>query len=126
MKVLKWRYVEPPKFSSVPEKPGVYIISTRQESDHQYEVKYIGQTANLHVRAKEHWSKKEPNKELSEHIEKHYIMKFNYALVDSTTDRNGMLSYMLDIFQPQFNRSSFRPDAPIVKCTVPGVRKYQP
>ncbi|MCL2069861.1 MAG: hypothetical protein FWH19_02605 [Treponema sp.] len=110
----------------MPDKPGVYIISTRQELDHEYEAKFIGQAANLRARAEEHWSRKEQNKELKEHISKHYLMKFNYAVVETPAERNGMVSYMLDVFQPQYNAGSFRPDVVIVKCTVPSVRKYKP
>ena len=125
MKVLKWKYAEPPRFNSVPEKAGIYIISTRQELDHAYEVKYIGETENLRTRVNEHWSKSEPNKELREHITEHYLMKFNYAEVESKSEREGMVLYMYNIYDPPFNKSAPQVEEP-VKCTQPSVRKFIP
>ena len=123
MKILQWKKTDPPKFDNVPEKPGIYIISTRQEVDGQYEVKYIGQTDNLRSRANEHWSKKETNTELKAHLAEEYAMKFNYAEVALKPDREGMLLYMHQVYDPPFN-----PKAPlgekVVKCTLPeSVRK---
>jgi len=124
MKILKWKIAEPPNFRIVPEKAGVYIISTMQEDDHQFEVKYIGQADNLHGRAAEHWSKHEKNDKLKAHIAEKYIMKFNYAEVESRSDRDGMVLYMSKIFDPPLNLNA-PPDTDLVKCTVPGVRKYK-
>ncbi|MCL2093765.1 MAG: hypothetical protein FWH12_06155 [Treponema sp.] len=123
MKKLPWKIAEPPVFKLVPEKPGIYIISTRQEVDHAYEVKYIGHADNLHERALLHWSKKEKNKELKEHIAEDYVMKFNYSEVESKADREGMLIYLHELFSPPFNTEPL-PNQETVKCTIPGVRKY--
>ena len=124
MKVLKWKFAEPPNFKSVPEKAGIYIISTRQEVDKAYEVKYVGQAENLRTRANDHWSKKEPNQELREHIAEDYIMKFNYSEIDSKSDRDGMELYMHQIYDPPYNRKT-PPGETVVKCTLPGVRKFK-
>ena len=123
MKKLDWKRTEPPNFSSVPEKAGIYIISTRQDNDHQFEVKYVGQADNLHSRASEHWSKNEKNRELKDHIAHKYIMKFNYSEVESKQDRDGMELYIYQIFDPPLNRNSPPGKIP-VSCTVPGVRKH--
>ena len=123
MKRLTWGKTEPPEFSHVPEKPGIYIISTRQEADHEFEAKYVGQADNLHVRAKEHWSKKEKNKELKDHIAEKYVMKFNYSIVDSKAERDGMESYLCRILDPSFNHNS-APGKEEIICSLPAVRKH--
>ena len=124
MKILKWKKTEPPKFENVPEKAGIYIISTRQEADHQYEVKYIGQTDNLRTRADEHWSKNEKNAELKAHLAEKYVMKLNYAEVASKQDRQGMLLYMHQVYDPPFNPKA-PPGDNVIQCTLPeSVRKH--
>jgi excinuclease UvrABC nuclease subunit len=107
----------------VPEKAGVYIISTSQEVDHSFVVKYVGQAANLRERTNEHWSKKEPNKELKEHIAEKYIMKFNYSEIESKSDRDGMELYIRELYDPPFNHNRPAGTTAIV-CTVPDVRKH--
>ena len=114
---------EPPKFNNVPEKPGIYIISTVQEVDHSYEAKYVGQAENLRARALDHWSKNEPNVKLREHIAEKYIMKLNYSEIESASDREGMVLYLRKLYDPPFNPGAI-PEADIVKCTVPAVRKH--
>ena len=121
MKVLKWKIAEPPNFTSVPEKAGIYIISTKQVVDKAYEVKYVGQADNLRLRANDHWSKKETNEKLKEHIAEKYVMKFNYSEVDSKSDRIGMVLYMHEIYSPPFNKPLLGEG--VIKCTLPGVRK---
>ena len=122
MKYLTWKIAVPPKFNKVPEKPGIYIISTQQEIDHEYEIKYVGHTDNLLNRVNQHWSQEETNKELKDHIAEDYIMKFNYSLVDSISGREGMVLYMYNHFKPPFNHTPPL-ESSIVKCTVPAVRK---
>ena len=122
MKSLKWMMTEPPNFRNVPEKPGVYIISTRQQVDHAYEVKYVGQADNLRARANEHWSKKELNKDLREHIAQDYAMKFNYSEVSDPEHRDGIELYMYNYYKPPFNTKP-PPGETVVKCLLPGVRR---
>ena len=127
MKYLKWKIAVPPKLSNIPEKAGIYILSTIQEVDQKYEVKYVGQADNLRLRAEEHWSKNESNKRLKDHLAEKYIMKFNYSLIESKEDREGMVLYLLKFFNPPFNTDFNKdspPEKPVVKCTVPDVRKY--
>ena len=123
MNRLEWKMVEPPNFKVVPEKAGIYIISTKQETDKAFEVKYVGHADNLRVRASEHWSKKEKNEELKAHIAEDYIMKFNYSEIESRADREGMELYLYDMFEPPLNPGPPR-GSTIVKCTIPAVRKY--
>ena len=122
MKSIEWRFTEPPNFKNVPEKPGIYIISTRQEVDHAYEVKYVGQADNLRARVLEHWSKNEQNKALKDHIAEDYVMKFNYSLVESKPHRDGMELYMYNIYKPPFNLKLPKGEE-VVKCKLPPVRK---
>ena len=122
MKVFNWKKTVPPNFKSVPEKGGVYVISTRQ-ADHEYEAKYVGQTNNLRARAEEHWSKKEKNTKLREHIAEKYIMKFNYAEVEAGPERDGIELYLFNTFEPPFNQNTPAGKAPL-SCTVPDIRKY--
>ena len=122
MKYLTWKFASPPNFRNVPEKPGIYIISTQQEIDHEFEVKYIGHADNLFARANEHWSPKERNPVLKAHIEESYIMKFNYSLVESDEEREGMVSYLHTKLQPPFNKAP-NDGIEMIKCTVPAVRK---
>jgi len=124
MKILGWKKAAPPNFKSVPDKAGIYIISTRQEDDHQYEVKYVGQTDNLQNRVIEHWSKHEKNKKLKDHIAEKYVMKFNYSEVELKSTRDGMVLYMHKIFDPPFNHN-VPPGEDIIKCTMPDVRKHK-
>ena len=122
MKRLKWKKAEPPDFKSVPGSPVIYIISTRQEVDHKYEVKYVGLGDNLHTCANHHWSKKEKNKGLKDHIAENYVMKFNYAEVATKPEREGMVLYIRRLFSPPFN-NPVPPKAKVVECTIPAVRK---
>ena len=122
MKSLVWKMTEPPVFKNVPEKPGIYIISTMQEVDHAFEAKYVGQADNLRARAMEHWSKNETNTKLKEHIAEKYIMKFNYSEIASQSDRDGMELYIYNKLNPPFNEN-IPPGESVVKCTLPGVRK---
>ena len=123
MKKLIWKIAIPPKFEKVPERAGIYIISTNQKEDMEYEVKFVGQAENLRVRVNEHWSKNEKNEELKAHIAEKYMMKFNYSEVDSRTDRDGMVLYLHKLYDPPFNTGNL-PEADIIKCTVPAVRKH--
>ena len=122
MKRLKWKKAEPPDFKSVPARPGIYIISTRQEVDHKYEVKYVGQGDNLRSCADHHWSKKEKNKALKDHIAEKYVMKFNYAEVPSKSEQAGMALYIRGLFKPPFN-TPVPPKVKGMECTIPDVRK---
>ena len=124
MKRLVWKKTEPPYFSTVPEKAGIYIISTRQETDHAYEVKFVGQADNLRARVMEHWSRKEKNKDLKAHLAENFVMKFNYAEVESRAEREGMLYYMYEIYDPLYNRGSPRGKTTI-DCSLPEVRKHK-
>ena len=54
MRNLNWNKATPPNFNSVPEDAGIYVISTLQDIDNMYEVKYVGQTNNLQTSAKKH------------------------------------------------------------------------
>ena len=124
MKILQWKKTDPPKFENVPEKAGVYIISTRQEVDGQYEVKYIGQTDNLRSRVNEHWSKKETNSELKAHLAEDYVMKLNYTEIASKADREGILLYMYQVYDPPFNHKP-PPGQNVIKCALPeSTRKH--
>ena len=123
MKVLKWKKTDVPNFDNVPVKPGIYIISTAQEEDNEYVVKYVGQADDLRSRVKEHFSKFEQNAELKAHIEQKYIMKFNYSEVDSQFDREGMELYMYNTYDPPFNHNP-PPGKVVVQCTLPGVKKH--
>ena len=120
---LDWYKVEPPDFDKIVQKPGIYIISTKQEATHTFEVKYVGQTTNLNASIKEHWSKKEKNKDLRTHIAEKYAMKINYAIVESPSDREGMELYLYDLFDPPF-RFSRPSEKKAISCTVPAVRKH--
>ena len=122
MKVLKWKKTDVPNFDNVPVKPGIYIISTAQEDNNEYVVKYVGQADDLRSRVQEHFSKFEQNAELRAHIEEKYIMKFNYSEVEEKEDRDGMVLYLRSIFNPPYNSGPL-PDITPLKCTVPGVRK---
>ena len=123
MKILNWRKTEPPDFDNIPQTGGIYIISTRQEADHEFEVKYIGQADNLLARIKDHWSKNEKNKELKAHIAEKYMMKINYSVIESKSDRDGMLLYMYQVFNPPFNHEP-PPGTTAINCTIPAVRKF--
>ena len=122
LKRLDWKKTDPPHFDRVPERAGIYIISTVQDADNEYEVKYVGQANNLREHAKEHFSKKEQNKELKEHIDQKYMMKFNYSEVDSQSDRDGMELYMYELYAPPFNHNT-PPGETVISCTVPAAVK---
>ena len=122
---LEWRSVTaPPDFEGVPERAGIYVISTLQKTDNSYEVKYVGQADNLYARAKEHWSKNEKNERLRKHIAEKYLMKFCFAQVSSQTDRDGLELYLYNLFDPLFNHDS-PPAETVIKCHhLPMVRKH--
>ena len=93
---LNWKKCNPTDgFDNVSEKAGVYMISTKQQVDGAYEVKYVGQASNIKKRAKGHWSDNEQNRELKKHIARGYTMKFNYAEVCLEFYRHFKLAYSL-------------------------------
>lgn len=122
-KFLNWYKSEPPDFKNVPEKPGIYLISTMQ-TDNEFEVKYVGQADNLRARVTGHWHKNEKNKELRQHIAEKYIMKVNYTLIDSKSDRDGMELYLYNLYKPQYNKN--RPlGKTAISCTIPVLKKQK-
>lgn len=111
-------------FKNVSEKAGVYIISTKQEVDGQYEVKYVGQASNLKERAQQHWSKNEQNIELKNHIAKGYAMKFSYAELPFQSERDGVELFLFKHFDPVYNKCT--PSAKTsLSCDLPEVRKHK-
>ena len=122
MKVLKWKKTAPPNFDRIPEKAGIYILSTSQKENYEYEVKYVGQASDLKARINEHFSRNEKNKELKAHIDEQYIMKVNYSEVDSQSDREGMELYMYNLYEPPYNHK-VPPGQVVVKCTLPAALK---
>lgn len=120
---LKWKFVKPPKLEAIPREPGIYIISTQQYHDDEYEVKYVGQTENLYERAKEHWSKKEKNKLLKRHIAERYVMKFSFSIVSLEKERDGLELFLYNTYSPPFNMNA-PPGETVIRCTsLPEVRK---
>ena len=123
MKVLIWEFVKPPDFDAVPKKPGIYVIST-QQSDAEYEVKYVGQADNLYDRAKYHWSKNEKNELLKKHIAEKYAMKFSFSTVSMKKDRDGLELFLYNTYDPPFNRNA-PPGETVIRCsTLPEVRRH--
>jgi excinuclease UvrABC nuclease subunit len=118
---LKWKKVEDANYDNTPDKAGVYIISTRQKADKQYEVKYVGQASDLKARANEHWSENETNEELKEHIAKGFAMKFSYAEVGKQADRDKVEKFLYDHFNPIYNIIS-PPGETSEECNLPEVR----
>ena len=121
---LEWKSVIPPDFEGIPDKAGIYIISTLQKTDDKYEVKYVGQTDNLYVRAKEHWSRHEKNERLKKHISEKFVMKLCFSPVESRKDREGLVLYLYHLFDPFFNNTS-PPGETAIKCCLPMVRRHR-
>lgn len=122
---LEWKKCDPEtEFKNVSEKAGVYIISTKQKIDGEYEVKYVGQASNLKERAQQHWSRNEQNTELKNHIANRYAMKFSYAELPSQSDRDGVELFLFKHFDPMYNKCT--PSAKTsITCNLPGVRKHK-
>jgi excinuclease UvrABC nuclease subunit len=123
MKELSWYKGTIPNFDDVPKEAGIYVISTQQEIDDEYEVKYIGQSNDLQARAKKHWSANEENKDLKNHIAKGFDMKFSYASVSLGSDRDGMEGYLYITYDPPYNDIS-PPRETVIECSLPKVRKH--
>jgi hypothetical protein len=118
---LNWRKCAPPAFDNIPDKPGVYIISTIQKSDDRYEAKFIGKALDLKTAAVQHWSETEANKGLKTHISKGYRMKLSYAEVEKAPDREGVESFLINTLKPVFNGKKMPVKAPIA-VNLPNVR----
>lgn len=122
---LNWKKCNPTDgFDNVSEKAGVYMISTKQQVDGAYEVKYVGQASNIKKRAKGHWSDNEQNRELKKHIARGYTMKFNYAEVSAQTDRDRIELFLFRYFDPIYNECT-PPSKIAVACNLPDVRKHK-
>lgn len=120
---LYWKKCDPnADFEPVPEKAGVYIISTKQQVDNKYEVKYVGQASNLKERAQQHWSKNEQNTELKKHIANGYAMQFSYAELPSQYERDGVELFLFKHFEPKYNKCT-PPAKTSLTCNLPEVRK---
>ncbi len=120
---LDWYKTNGGEFSNTPSYSGVYIISTKQKIDDQFEVKYVGQADNIQERAKQHWSNDEENTELKNHIAKGYIMKFSYAEVSKQLDRDNIELFLYKKFDPIYNKNT-PPGSKILECSLPDVRKH--
>jgi hypothetical protein len=118
---LNWRKCTPPAFDNIPDKAGVYIVSTIQKSDNRYEAKFIGKTLNLKTAAIQLWSEAEANKGLKTHISKGYRMKLSYAEVDKAPDREGIESFLINTLKPAFNGKKMPIKTPIL-VNLPNVR----
>jgi excinuclease UvrABC nuclease subunit len=122
---LNWRKCAPPAFDNIPEKPGVYILSTIQRSDDRYEAKFVGKAADLKASITQHWSDKEASKALKTHISKGYRMKVSYAEVEKTTDREGIEVFLIKTLKPAFNGKKVPTIAPLT-VNLPAVRGSKP
>jgi|GEM_PF-2016148 hypothetical protein len=118
---LNWRKCTPPAFDNIPDKAGVYIISTIQKSDNRYEAKFIGKALDLKAAAIKHWSDQEANKGLKTHISKGYHMKLSYAEVEKASDREGIEYFLVNTLKPAFNDKKMPAKAPVV-VNLPNVR----
>ena len=124
MKPLKWKFVKPPKLDGITRESGVYTISTQQDNDGEFEVKYVGQADNLFERAKEHWSKNEKNEQLKKHIAEKYAMKFSFSVVSSKSDRDGLELFLYNTFDPPFNTKAPLCETIVRTTNLPEVRKH--
>jgi excinuclease UvrABC nuclease subunit len=118
---ISWRKAMPPNFDSVPDKAGVYVISTLQKEDDEYEVKYVGKATNLRERAGQHWSDSEGNENLRKHIKQGFPMKFSYAEVSREQDRDGIEAYLYSAYSPILNDQT--PQSKPIVADLPNVRK---
>lgn len=118
---LEWKFAKGNSFENVPNKAGVYIISTKQTDD-TFIVKYVGKASDLKSRADQHWSENEENKELKHHIAQGYYTKFSYAQVGVEEDRSGIELYLYNLYNPKYNKNS--PSAKKeIEVNTPIVRK---
>jgi len=118
---LEWHNEKLSGFDRIPENSGVYVISTKQKCDGKYEAKYVGQADDLRKRANEHWSDSEANEELKNHISKGDNMKYSYAKVSSSSDRDGLELYLYNFYNPIYNKNK-PPGDKEIKCNLPNVR----
>ena len=121
---LKWYKIEDENFEFVDNKPGVYIISTKQMFENMDAVDYVGQSIKLQDRIVEHFSNSEENIDLRNHIKKGYIINVYFSYIEKKY-LDGVELYLYNHFDPPFNKNTPPSDEP-VKCPVPiDLRKYQ-
>lgn len=113
---LYWMIVYNNDFNSVPEKPGVYMITCKCENGKEIVV-YSGQSTNLCRRLKEHWSDNEVNLELRKAIKRYSYSLCVYYAVTSQYVLDGIEKYLFDLYKPQFQDRA--PDTEAISCNFP-------
>lgn len=119
---MEWYKVTDRNFSVIPEKSGVYIISTLQKVDNKYAVNYVGQSKNLHERIVKHFSPSEENEQLKKHLAMRYGTKVNWAYVDES-QLDGVEHFLCRCFKNLFNKNT-PPGEKNIECNLPDVRSY--
>ena len=118
---LAWYKTTINKLSVIPEKPGVYILST-ELTNGEYGVIYVGQSKNLNKRISQHFDESETNLELRKHLKKNYTHKISYAECDNKY-LDPIEKYLIEYFNPIFNLNTGNGDE-ILKVSLPNVVKY--
>lgn len=118
---IKWYKNLKRDASGIENKSGVYIFSTKQESDDRFAVDYVGKSENLKDRISYHLSDSEENSKLRNHLKKGYVTKISYAYVDKKYI-GGLELYLYNRFEPPCNEIAPPADAEI-ECNIPDVRK---
>lgn len=120
MNDLSWVEVTYHNFSSIPEKPGVYLIVTKC-TDNKKRVIYSGQSTNLYDRIPDHWCDSEANKQLKDAIQNHTSAINVFYAVTSMSILDETEKYLFDHFKPQFQDRA--PEVEPVSCSLPDLAK---
>lgn len=116
---IKWSsfhgsYTEEEVKKYVPPDAGIYMLWVQIQSG-KWRCFYVGK-GNLKERFLHHLSSDEENECLSNKISK-YVCGFEYAVVSSQGDRDGIEKYLYDYYSPECN--AVDPGGEPIKVNLP-------
>lgn len=85
-----------------PSQAGVYLLWVKMQSG-KWKCFYVGRSVDLRQRLLDHLSTSEPNGCIKTKVSK-YVCGFEYALVSSQSDRDGIEKYLYDKYKPECNK----------------------
>ncbi len=106
-KEIKWnsfQKLNEASAKSAPTSPGIYLLWVELKNG-KWRCFYVGQAGNLRKRLLEHLSDEEENECIKNNVSK-YSCGFEYAVVQSESDRDGIEKYLYDHFKPECNKIS--------------------
>ncbi len=84
------------------DMPGIYVLWTKYAGE-KWKCFYVGQTEKIKTSLYNILSESEQNENIKSLVRKS-TCAFNFALIGSKTDRDGIEKFLYDHFRPEFSK----------------------